>query len=143
MLRDDHARFERDRLPVAGHATGLQANGLELRFDVRRGLLESRRPDLASFERVGGEILDVAPPALALGGRVLENEGDNSDQEVSKSHHCRELYRLLRTWMLRSRAPCANSVNEPLSEADRWFETPAFLQECQEVRRNSSRKQSS
>src|SRR5262249_54388901 len=88
LLTNELTRLEFHRLPVAGLTPGFQPDVLELSFDIRRGLLESRRADIASVERVVGEECDVAPPAFALGRRVLNEQSDQSYEQIWKPRHC-------------------------------------------------------
>src|SRR4029079_14559630 len=91
LLRRERARLQLHRLAISGPAARLQPDLLELRLDVGRSLLVTGRADVSSLEPVVGEELDVAPPALALGGRVLQKHGENGDQQVSSLHDRRIL----------------------------------------------------
>ena len=88
LLRDQDTRLEFHRLPVPGNAPGPQPDLLELPFDVGGGLLERGAADIAPFERVVGQELDVAPPPFAFGGGGLEDKGGHGYQQVSQLHAC-------------------------------------------------------
>ena len=70
LIRDQPARLEHDRLPVAIDAGRLQPDLLELPGDVGGGLLEAFAPHVPALQRIVGEVFDVRPPARAVGGRL-------------------------------------------------------------------------
>ena len=59
----------------------LQADRLELPLDVLDRLVEARRADVAAFELVVGQKLDVRPPLVPFGGEVRAGRlsGGSSD----------------------------------------------------------------
>ena len=88
LLRHQDARLEFHRLPVPRNAPRLQPDVLELPLDVGGGLLERGAADIAPFERVVGQELDVTPPPFTFGGGGLEDKGGHGYQQVSQLHAC-------------------------------------------------------
>src|SRR5262249_47715401 len=68
---DDLPRHEPDRLQVSRRAGRFEPGLLEAIGDVRGGLLVTFAAGVAPFERVVREELDVRPPALRFGTRLL------------------------------------------------------------------------
>ena len=86
LLWDERAQFETYRLPIAIASRRFQSRVLELHFDVGDRFLETGRPDIAPFERVGGEKFDVLRPALSFGRGVLDRERQQNDEQMVKPH---------------------------------------------------------
>jgi hypothetical protein len=88
LFRNENAGLELYRLTIAGNPAGPEPDLLELLFDVGRGLLETGRPDVAPLQRVGGEILDMAPPASTFGRRILQRQRGGEGEGERTGHHC-------------------------------------------------------
>src|SRR5581483_2827473 len=80
----DLTDVERDWLEVAVGSGRFQARFLELRSDVFGRFLESWRADAAALQCVAREVLNVGPPARALGIEVGRAPGGGASDKRSE-----------------------------------------------------------
>jgi hypothetical protein len=86
LVRHEQPGLERHRLTVAERSRRLQPDLLELPRDIDNGLLEAVGTDIAAFELVIGQVLDVGPPALAFSGHIGEEGDGGCEQQISELH---------------------------------------------------------